>query len=182
MPFLISVNGEELHCKALTKILLERIKDTIDNVLRDEQAGFKKGRFCADQIATLKIIVEQSIEWQFPLYTPFIDFEKAFDIVDRESIWNMLFYYGVSVKFVDIIKALDNVTLLTKSFILDKITFSVQIICRLYEGFPCQIIHVKKLSKSFKISSGVRQGCLLSPLLFLVVLDWVTKKTYGNSG
>ena len=37
-------------------------------------------------------------------------------------------------------------------------------------------------SESFEISSGVRQGCLLSPLLFLVVLDWVTKKAYKNSG
>ena len=39
-----------------------------------------------------------------------------------------------------------------------------------------------KLSESFEVSSGVRQGCLLPPLLFLVVLDWLTKKAYGNSG
>ena len=48
--------------KVLTKIILEQMKDAIDNVLRDEQAGFRKERSCADQIATLRIIVEQSIE------------------------------------------------------------------------------------------------------------------------
>ena len=140
-----------------TKIILERMKDAIDNVLRDEQAGFRKKRSCADQIATLRIVVEQSIEWQSSLYTCLIDFEKAFDSVDRESIWNILLHYGVPIKFVDIIKAL-------------------------YEGFSCQVIHAGKLSESFEISSEVRQGCLLSPLLFLVVLDWVTKKAYGSSG
>ena len=143
--------------KVLSKIILERMKDTIDNVLRDEQAGFRKERSCDDQIATLRIIVEQSIEWQSLLYTCFIDFEKAFDSVNRESIWNILLHYGVPIKFVDIIKAL-------------------------HEGFSCQVIHAGKLSESFEISSGVRQGCLLSPLLFLVVLDWVTKKAYGSSG
>ena len=37
-------------------------------------------------------------------------------------------------------------------------------------------------SDEFEISSGVRQGCLLSPLLCLVVLDWVTRTAYANSG
>ena len=72
--------------KVLSKSILERMKDAIDNVLRDEQASFRKEGSCADQVATLRIIVEQSIEEQSPLYTCFIDFEKAFDSADRESI------------------------------------------------------------------------------------------------
>ena len=83
-------NGEKLHCctspAVLTKIILERIKDAIDNVLRDEQAGFRKERFCADQIATLRVIVEQSIKCQSLLYMCYIDFKKTFDSVDKESI------------------------------------------------------------------------------------------------
>ena len=38
-----------------------------------------------------------------------------------------------------------------------------------------------KNSESFEISSKVRQDCLLSPLMFFVMLDWVTKKAYANS-
>ena len=57
----------------------------MDPHLRDHQAGFRKNRSCTDQIATLRIILEQSLEWNSPLYVNFIDYEKAFDSVDRPS-------------------------------------------------------------------------------------------------
>ena len=44
------------------------------------------------------------------------------------------------------------------------------------------MIHSGNLSEDFEISTGVRQGCMLSPLLFLVVLDWVTRTAYASSG
>ncbi|VDO86082.1 unnamed protein product [Schistosoma margrebowiei] len=46
-------------------------------------------RSCTDQIATLQIIVEQSVEWNSSLYINFIDYEKAFDIVDRRTLWKI---------------------------------------------------------------------------------------------
>nr|KAG5697691.1 hypothetical protein BaRGS_000576 [Batillaria attramentaria] len=52
--------------------------------LREEQAGFRNDRSCTDHIATMRIIIEQSLEWQTPLYSTFVDFQKAFDSVDRE--------------------------------------------------------------------------------------------------
>ena len=72
--------------KVLNRILLERMKEAVDPKLRDQQAGFRRNRSCADQIASLRIIVEQSLEWNSPLYINFIDYEKAFDSVDRESV------------------------------------------------------------------------------------------------
>jgi len=143
--------------KVLTRIMLERMKDAIDKRLREEQAGFRKERSCTDQIATLRNIVEQTIEWQTSLYICFVDFEKAFDSVDRESIWSILRHYGVPAKMVNIIQ-------------------------QLYDGFSCQVIHDGRLSEEFLVTTGVRQGCLLSPLLFLVVLDWVTRMAYAGSG
>ena len=113
--------------KVLKRIMLDRMKDTLDKVLREEQAGFRKERSCTDQIATLRIIVEQSIEWQSSLYVCFIDFEKAFDSIDRESIWNILLHYGVPEKFVNIIK-------------------------QIYDGFTCQVIHNGRLSDDFDIT------------------------------
>lgn len=50
-----------LPSKVLARIILERIKTAIDANLRYEQAGFRFGRSCIDQIATLRIIIEQSI-------------------------------------------------------------------------------------------------------------------------
>ena len=52
--------------KVLNRILLERMKEAVDPKLRDQQAGFRRNRSCADQIASLRIIVEQSLEWNPP--------------------------------------------------------------------------------------------------------------------
>ena len=47
---------------------------------------------------------------------------------------------------------------------------------QLYDGFTfCQVIHGGSLTDPFPVSTGVRQGCLLSPLLFLMVIDWVSR-------
>ncbi|VDP58646.1 unnamed protein product [Schistosoma curassoni] len=78
------------------------MKDCVDARLRDQQAGFRKDRSCTDQIATLWIIVEHSIEWNSSLYINFIDYEKAFDSMDRTTLWKLLRYYGVPQKIVDI--------------------------------------------------------------------------------
>ena len=53
--------------KVLNRIMLERLKIAVDKQLRDHQAGFRKERSCIDQIATLRIIVEQSLEWNSSL-------------------------------------------------------------------------------------------------------------------
>ena len=139
--------------KVFCRLILERVKTALDKKLRDEQAGFRAGRSCTDQIATLRIIVEQSIEWQSSLYINFIDFEKAFDSVSREVLWLLLRRYGIPVKIVTIIRAL-------------------------YEGFSAQVVHNGQKSTPLNMRTGGRQGCLLSPLLFLVTLDWVTRKAF----
>ena len=137
--------------KVLARVVLERLKDAVDKQLRPQQAGFRQDKSCTDHIATLRIIIEQSIEWQSPLYFTFVDFEKAFDSVDREIIWKLMNHYGIPPKFINIIK-------------------------QLYEGSSCQIIHNSKLTNPFPVKTGVRQGCMLSPLIFLLVIDWVMKK------
>ena len=75
---LLSIPG-----KVLAGIILERLKTALDRKLRDEPAGFRQDQACTDHIATMSIIIEQSLEWQTPLYTILVDFQKAFDSVDR---------------------------------------------------------------------------------------------------
>ena len=53
--------------------------------IRKEQAGFRKGRSCSDHIFTLRQILEQAKEWNSTVYANFIDFEKAFDSIHRET-------------------------------------------------------------------------------------------------
>ncbi|VDO86230.1 unnamed protein product [Schistosoma curassoni] len=81
---LLSIPG-----KVFNRVLLNKMKDFVDAQLRDQQARFRKDRSCTDQIATLRIIVEQSTGWNSPLYINFIDYEKAFDSVDRTTLWKL---------------------------------------------------------------------------------------------
>ena len=136
---LLSIPG-----KVLTRIMLERLKTTLDKRLRDEQAGFRQDRSCTDHVATMRIIIEQSLEWQAPLYAVFVDFQKAFDSVDRDVVWRLMHHYGFSPKFITIIQ-------------------------QLYEDATCQVIHEAKLTEPFDVTTGIR--CLLSPTIFLIVVD-----------
>ncbi|VDO48262.1 unnamed protein product [Schistosoma margrebowiei] len=126
------------------------MKDAVDAQLRDQQTGFRKDRSCTDQIATLRIIVEQLIEWNSSLYINFIDYEKAFDSVDRRTLWKILRHYGVPEKIVSIIR-------------------------NSYDGQQCKVVHGGQLTDAFQVSTGVGQGCLLFPFLFLLVVDWIMR-------
>ena len=136
--------------KVFNRVLLNRIKNAVDPMLRDQQAGFRTNRSCTDQIATLRIILEQSLEWNSPLYVNFVDYEKAFDSLDRQTLWRLLRHYGVPQKIVDIIR-------------------------NSYEGMTCRVVHGQQITDAFQVKTGVRQGCLLSPFLFLLAIDWVMK-------
>ena len=138
--------------KVLNRILLQRLKAAVDKKLRDHQAGFRMGRACADQIAALRIILEQSLEYNTSLYVNFIDFEKAFDSLDRDVMWQLLRHYGIPEKLITIIRTS-------------------------YNGMQCRVVHEGQLSEAFDVNTGVRQGCLLSPFLFLLAVDWIMIQT-----
>ena len=44
------------------------------------------------------------IEWKTSLFLNFVDFEKAFDSLDREVVWNLMAHYGIPQKFINIIR------------------------------------------------------------------------------
>ena len=61
--------------KTFCKVIIQRITQAVDDILRNEQAGFRKGRGCTDQIFTLRNILEQCTEWNRQLYVNFNDYE-----------------------------------------------------------------------------------------------------------
>ena len=137
--------------KVINRVMLERMREGVDRVLRDQQAGFRQERSCTDQIQTLRIILEQSMEWNSSTYINFIDFEKAFDSLDREALWELMRHYGIPEKFISLIK-------------------------NTYDGNKGEVLHGGRLSQPFEIGTGVRQGCLLSPFNFLLAIDWILKQ------
>ena len=96
---LLSIPG-----KIFCRVLLNRIDVAIDKKLRQEQAGFRKGKGCIDQIFALRNIIEQCLEWNAPLHIVFIDFKKAFDSIHRNSLWKILLSYGLPNKVISLIK------------------------------------------------------------------------------
>ena len=60
----------------------------------------------------------------------------------------------------------------------------IRLITNIYDNSGGQILRNGKLSQFFKILTGIRQGCLCSPFLFLLVIDWVMKQSTssGNTG
>ena len=49
-----------------------------------------------------------------------------------------------------------------------------------YEDMACRVIPAGQVTNSFMVKTGVRQGYLLSPFLFLLAIDWIMKRTTGN--
>ena len=92
--------------KIFGRVLISRIKKGVDNILRKEQAGFRENRSTIEQIFTLRNILVQVNEWNATLYTHFIDFEKAFDSIHRESLWNIMSIYGIPEELICLIKAM----------------------------------------------------------------------------
>ena len=56
----------------------------------------------------------------------------------------------------------------------------VDIVKALYENFECRVIHNNQLTEAFEIKTGVKQGCILSPILFSLAIDWIMKSILGN--
>lgn len=79
----------------LTRV--ERMKEALFKELRPEQAGFRFNK-------------EQSIEWESPLYSTGMDFEKVYNSVDRTTIWKLMKHYLIPSKYISIIR---NLTCLT---------------------------------------------------------------------
>ena len=99
-------------------------------------------------------MVEFSREWNKKLYLLFIDFEKKFNSVDRDTLWKILNYYGVPDKLVKIINTV-------------------------YEDSECCVRTENGDTRLFKIMSGVKQGCVLSPFLFVIVIDYILRQSSG---
>ncbi|VDO85336.1 unnamed protein product [Schistosoma curassoni] len=105
----------------LMVLLFNKVKNFVNAQLQDQQTGFRKDGSCTDRIATLQITVKQSSEWNSPFYIKLIDYENAFDIVDRTTLWRLLPHYSVHEKIVNIIR-------------------------NFYDGLNCKIVHGEQMT------------------------------------
>ena len=138
--------------KVFSKAILNRLKPRVETLLRENQCGFRRGRGCADQLFSLRVLMERAREFRRPLYACFIDLRKAYDSVNRNALWSVLKRcYHLPTKLISIIQAL-------------------------HENSTAAVRAYGKTSQEFAVTTGVRQGCVLAPTLFNLFFDIVIRK------
>lgn len=137
--------------KLYARILNDRMNVQIEGKLWDVQAGFRKGRGCADQIFSLRCITEKFLSNYSKVFCAFVDFEKAYDRVVRGELWKILSEAGLDGNLVAALKSL-------------------------YADSSAAVRIEGALTDWFHIDRGVRQGCVASPTLFNLFLDSCLRK------
>ena len=140
----------EVMGKAYVTVLHQRIRRHLCNQLLDCQKGFRPSSGTTDALYSMRRLIELSRDYSAPLHAAFVDFRKAFDSVNRRTLWRLLQARGVSPKLVSLIEDL-------------------------YSGCEACTSANGHTSAWFPMSTGVRQGCPMSPTLFNVFMDFMAR-------
>ena len=141
--------------KTMHRMILNRMKPSLERVLRRHQNGFRPGRSTASHILSLRRILEGATAKNLPAVMTFIDFRKAFDSVHRGILMKILRAYGIPDKLVDLIE-------------------------RTYTDTLAKVMTPEGLTEAFRILAGVLQGDTLAPYLFIIVVDYIMRTAMGN--
>jgi len=76
--------------KLFANMIRNRLNEHLEDELVEEQCGFRKGRSCTDAIFTVQQIIEKRKEHNLQLFLLFIDYEKAYDNMNRDKLWEMM--------------------------------------------------------------------------------------------
>ena len=145
--------------KIFARILLNRLSTHItpEEVVPETQCGFRGNRSTIDMIFCLRQLQEKCIEQDRPLYIVFVDFSKAFDTVGRTGLWQLLKKYGCPEKFTTMIEAL-------------------------HTGMMAKFSVGGEVSESFRVTNGVKQGCVLAPTLSSIFLSAMLDDAFRDIG
>lgn len=137
--------------KRLMKYAVER------GILKPEALGFVAGNRTSDAHLVIHSLIQRYCHQENrKIFSCFVDFSKAFDTIPRDLLFKKLLDYGINGKFFNNIKTM-------------------------YTNDNCCVKVGNKLTESFPANQGVKQGCILSPLLFNIFLaDIVERFTTEN--
>ena len=137
-----------IPCKVYADILNVRFSQWINenNIVVDEQNGFRRNRSCSEHIYALYTVINKRKQQKQSTFVCFVDAKKAFDTVHRDCLWYKLMSLGIKAK---ILKAVQS----------------------LYTEVQCVVKVNYYVTPFFDVSHGVKQGCKLSPTLFSLYIN-----------
>lgn len=130
------------------RVIERRLREQVEEKIGNWQHGFRPGRSTTDLVFAMKMLFEKGWEWGKDKCVAFIDMEKAFDRVNREKLWGVMreAYYGVQPKLIRVVQSM-------------------------YKKCKNKVKSGQVNSGWFEVRTGVRQGGVLSPLLFIIYMD-----------
>ena len=132
--------------RIFTKILCNRLQNINHKIIQDHQTCSINGRRLSDNIVLLRDLIYDCKIRKRVLNVISVDQKKAFDNVSHKYLFKILEHLGLG------------------EFMLDNIK-------RLYEeSFACVSVNRIK-SEFFSIRSGIKQGCALSMMLYVIVIE-----------
>ena len=139
----------EQPMKCLERVLYSAISSMVD--IDGMQFGFMPGRGTIDAIFIVRQLQEKYHAAKKPLYFAFVDLEKAFDRVPRKVLWWAMRSLGVE-------------------------EWAVRAVQSMYANARSRVRVNGQLSDEFEVKVGVHQGSVLSPLLFILVLEALSRE------
>ena len=132
--------------KILTKSLALRLHKVLPSVINLDQTGFLKGRFIGENIRTIADLIDYTSLKNDPGIILLLDFEKAFDTVNWSFIIQSLHLFKFGPEFIHWIKTI-------------------------YSNIESTVINYGNTTGFFKLHRGIRQGCPISPYLFILAVE-----------
>ena len=132
--------------KILAKVITNRIRPTLREIIGTEQQGFVDGGDIIGNVILVKEIIEYCNETDTEAYVLMMDFKKAYDRIDRETIEQTMRKMNYGENILKLIKLL-------------------------YTGSQATIITNEMKGEYFKTKGGAKQGYTLSPYLFIIALE-----------
>ena len=138
--------------KIMLKIILNGLKGKAETLLSEEQAGFRPTRSTTEQIFNIRLLIEKHHQ---NLHHNFINFKKAFDLEWHKGLWRVVRRYNIDKGLVILIESLHGPS-------------------------SSAVLHEGEIEQSFRASVRLRQGCLLSQVLFNIYLENIMQEALHN--
>ena len=145
-----------IFSKIVSRIILPRLQALGQRIYPESQCGYRPGRSTTDMIFSVRQIQEKCRGKNIPLYMAFVDFTKVFDKVSRNGLYIILSKLGCPEKLLNIVKSF-------------------------HDGMKASLIYEGMESSQFDVKNGVKQGCVLAPVLFNIYFSYLIKYAFDNN-